>query len=80
MAETSEHLTVFMRNETYIGPPFANDIQNTEADPDAQSPDAAGRHKYTEKEKQRFRDDPDYLEKYRRRMYDVSLPYRTGQD
>ncbi|KAF1811757.1 FAD/NAD(P)-binding domain-containing protein [Eremomyces bilateralis CBS 781.70] len=68
LADTAKHLTVFMRNETYIGPPFASDIDNKEADSESQNPDAPGHHLYTEKEKQRFRDDPDYLEKYRRRI------------
>jgi len=65
-AETAKHLFVFMRNKTYVGPQFASNVSNKEADPDAMEPNAAGKHQYTEKEKQRFRDDPAYHLKYRR--------------
>lgn len=65
IAETAAKLTVMMRNCTYIAPPFGANAQNTEADPEAQDPAAAGKHQYTEKEKQRFRDDPEYHLKYR---------------
>ncbi|KAF2706191.1 FAD/NAD(P)-binding domain-containing protein [Pleomassaria siparia CBS 279.74] len=65
IAETAEHVTVFMRNCTYITPQFGSNITNTEADADAMDPQAAGKHQYTEKEKQRFRDDPAYHLKYR---------------
>ena len=65
-AETAKHVSVFMRNKTYIGPQFGANVSNKEADPDAMEPNAAGKHQYTEKEKQRFRDDPDYLLKYRK--------------
>lgn len=65
IAETASKLTVFMRNNTYIAPPFGANVSNTEADPDAADPAAAGKHKYTEKEKQRFREDPEYHLKYR---------------
>ncbi|KAJ9652039.1 hypothetical protein H2198_008701 [Neophaeococcomyces mojaviensis] len=58
--KTAQSLTVFMRNCTYIAPQFGTDISNKEADPDAMEPQAAGKHQYTEKEKQRFIEDPDY--------------------
>jgi len=58
--KTAKSVTVFMRNCTYIAPQFGTDISNTEADPEAMEPHAAGKHHYTEKEKQKFRDDPDY--------------------
>lgn len=64
LAETASHLTIFMRNPTYIAPQFGSGITNTEADPEAMDPQAAGKHQYTEKEKQRFRDDPEYHLKY----------------
>ena len=63
--QTASSLHVMMRNNTYIAPPFGASISNKEADPEAADPAAAGKHKYTEKEKQRFRDDPDYHLKYR---------------
>lgn len=65
-AETAKHLTVFMRNQTYIGPQFGALVSNKEADPEAMEPHAAGKHHYTEKEKQKFRDDPEYHLKYRK--------------
>jgi cation diffusion facilitator CzcD-associated flavoprotein CzcO len=68
IAETASKLNVFMRNVTYISPQFGANITNTEADPEAQDPAAAGKHHYTEKEKQRFREDPEYLQAYRTRM------------
>jgi cation diffusion facilitator CzcD-associated flavoprotein CzcO len=64
IAETAEHLTVFMRNCTYIAPQFGTNISNKEADPDSADPSAAGKHQYTEKERQRFRDDPNYHLEY----------------
>ncbi|KAN0105870.1 FAD/NAD(P)-binding domain containing protein [Hyaloscypha variabilis] len=66
MAATAKHLTVFIRNCTYVGPVRSVMADNKEADPEAQDPAAAGLHKYTEKEKQRFREDPEYLLKYRK--------------
>ena len=65
IAETASELKVFMRNPTYIGPQIGANVSNKEADPEAMEPQAAGKHQYTEKEKQRFRDDNDYLLKYR---------------
>ncbi|KXS99265.1 hypothetical protein AC578_6211 [Pseudocercospora eumusae] len=68
IADKVAQLSVFMRNVTYIAPPFGANITNTEADPDAQDPAAAGKHHYTEREKQKFREDPQYLQDYRTRM------------
>lgn len=68
VAETAGKLTVMMRNETYISPQFGANIDNKEADPESMDPAAAGKHHYTEKEKQRFREDPQYLQEYRTRM------------
>ena len=65
IAETASQLKVFMRNPTYIGPQIGSSASNKEADPEAMDPKAAGKHQYTEKEKQKFRDDNDYLLKYR---------------
>lgn len=68
LSASGRHLTVFMRNKTYIGPPLASNVSNKEADPEAMEPLAAGKHWYTKKEKQRFRDDPDYHLRYRRSL------------
>ncbi|EME83413.1 uncharacterized protein MYCFIDRAFT_59080 [Pseudocercospora fijiensis CIRAD86] len=68
IAPAVSKLSVFMRNKTYISPQFGTNITNTEADPLAQDPAAAGKHHYTEREKQRFRTDPEYLQNYRTRM------------
>ena len=65
-AETAKHVSIFMRNQTYIGPQIGSNISNKEADPEAMDPLAAGKHQYTEKEKERFRQDPEYHLKYRR--------------
>ncbi len=67
-AATAKLLTVFMRNTTYIGPQLGANISNKDADPQAMEPQAAGKHSYTDKEKQRFRDDPEYLLEYRRKV------------
>jgi len=67
LQETAKHVTVFMRNQTYIATPFGG-VSNKEADPDASDPAAAGIHQYTEKEKQKFREDPEYLLNYRRQV------------
>ena len=68
VAETAAKLSVFMRNVTYVTPAFGANVTNTDADPDAQNPAAAGKHHYTEKEKQKFREDPEYLQAYRTRI------------
>jgi cation diffusion facilitator CzcD-associated flavoprotein CzcO len=68
IAKTAAHLSVFMRNKTYIAPQFGANITNKEADPDAMDPAAAGKHKYTELERKRFREDPEYLQAYRTRL------------
>lgn len=65
-AKTAKQLTVFIRNPTYIGPQAGATVSNKEADENAMEPHAAGKHTYTEKEKQRFRDDPEYHLRYRR--------------
>lgn len=67
-AETAALVSVFMRNKTYIGNQIASSISNKDADPEAMDPQAAGKHTYTEKEKQRFRADPDYHLSYRRKI------------
>ncbi len=67
LQETAKHVTVFMRNQTYIASPIGS-VSNKEADPEAQDPQAAGKHSYTEKEKQKFRDDPEYHLKYRQEV------------
>jgi cation diffusion facilitator CzcD-associated flavoprotein CzcO len=67
LQETAKHVSVFIRNQTYIATPFGG-VSNKDADPDAQDPQAAGKHSYTEKEKQRFRDDPEYHLNYRREV------------
>ncbi|TKA76661.1 hypothetical protein B0A55_02597 [Friedmanniomyces simplex] len=68
LAATASSVTVFMRKPTYIAPQFGANITNKEADPDAMDPAAAGKHQYTEKEKQRFRDYPDYHLDYRKKV------------
>ncbi|EXJ61851.1 hypothetical protein A1O7_02281 [Cladophialophora yegresii CBS 114405] len=67
LQETAAHVTVFIRNETYIATPLGS-VSNKEADPEALEPQAAGIHTYTEKEKQKFRTDPEYLLNYRREV------------
>ncbi|KAK1088477.1 hypothetical protein LTR48_001548 [Friedmanniomyces endolithicus] len=68
LAATASSVTVFMRNQTYIAPQFGANVTNKEADPAAMDPAAAGKHQYTEKEKQRFRDDPEYHLEYRKKV------------
>lgn len=67
-AATAQHVTIFMRNTTYIGPQLGSNVSNKVADPNALEPLAAGKHFYTEKEKERFRSDPDYHLEYRRKV------------
>lgn len=64
-AESAQRVTIFMRNQTYIGPQIGTGISNTEADENAADPQAAGKHFYTQKEKDRFAQDPDYHLRYR---------------
>lgn len=64
-AQDAQSVTIFMRNQTYIGPQIGSSISNKEADENAMDPQAAGKHHYTGKEKERFRQDPEYHLKYR---------------
>jgi cation diffusion facilitator CzcD-associated flavoprotein CzcO len=66
LGKTAKHLTVCIRNPTYVGPLMATSIPNKEADPEAKDPAVEMSHTYTEKEKAKFRDDPEYLLNYRR--------------
>ncbi|KAF2432170.1 FAD/NAD(P)-binding domain-containing protein [Tothia fuscella] len=68
IAASASHLSVFIRNQMYIGPQMGLGVSNKEADPDAADPSAAGKHKYTEKEKERFRRDPEYFLQYRQQV------------
>ncbi|KAJ9604945.1 hypothetical protein H2200_010334 [Cladophialophora chaetospira] len=68
VASTAKHVDVFIRNQTYIGPQIGSDVSNKDADPDAMEPHAVGKHHYTEKEKKKFREDPDYHLTYRKKL------------
>ncbi|KAK3066531.1 hypothetical protein LTR53_017084, partial [Teratosphaeriaceae sp. CCFEE 6253] len=68
LAATAASVTVSMRNQTYIAPQFGASTTNEAADPEAMNPAAAGKHQYTEKEKQRFREDPEYHLEYRKKV------------
>jgi cation diffusion facilitator CzcD-associated flavoprotein CzcO len=67
LQKTAKHVSVFMRNVTYIATPIGG-VDNKEADPEAMDPGAAGKHQYSEKEKQKFRDDPEYHLEYRKKV------------
>ena len=64
LAEKASKLTVFMRNVTWIAPQIASDEQA--AAEDGEPPAAAGKHSYTRREKEHFRNDPDFHLKYRK--------------
>ncbi|KIW21580.1 hypothetical protein PV08_02160 [Exophiala spinifera] len=66
LAKGAENLTVFARNMTWIAPQIASDVQ--QIDVDSQKPAAAGKHHYVEAEKRRFRDDPEFHLRYRKRL------------
>ncbi|KIW95966.1 uncharacterized protein Z519_03032 [Cladophialophora bantiana CBS 173.52] len=63
----AEHVTVFIRNQYYVAPTGIT-LSNKEADPEAMEPGGPSAHRYTEKEKEKFRDDPEYLLQYRRKI------------
>lgn len=65
-AETAQKVTIFIRNQTYIGAQIGSSVSNKEADENAMDPQAVGKHVYTQKEKDRFREDPKYHLSYRR--------------
>ncbi|KIW68450.1 hypothetical protein PV04_04393 [Phialophora macrospora] len=67
-AEHAQSVTVFMRNQTYIGPQIGSSVLNKEADEDAMDPQAAREHRYTDKEKERFRQETEYHLNYRREI------------
>jgi cation diffusion facilitator CzcD-associated flavoprotein CzcO len=64
LAEKASQLTVFMRNVTWISPMFAADEQA--AAEDGEKPAPAGKHWYTRREKERFRNDPEFHLQYRK--------------
>ncbi|OQV00810.1 hypothetical protein CLAIMM_06258 [Cladophialophora immunda] len=64
LAEGADHVTVFMRNCTWIAPQIDEDVQAAAAD--GETPAPAGKHFYTEREKEHFRSDPDFHLQYRK--------------
>jgi cation diffusion facilitator CzcD-associated flavoprotein CzcO len=64
LAEKASELTVFMRNVTWIAPMFAADEQA--AAEDGERPAPAGKHWYTRREKERFRNEPEFHLQYRK--------------
>ncbi|OAP58396.1 hypothetical protein AYL99_07486 [Fonsecaea erecta] len=65
-ADWAEHVTVFMRNCTWIAPQIDEDVQK--AAEDGETPAPAGKHYYTAREKEHFRSDPDFHLQYRKSL------------
>ena len=62
----AKHLTVFMRNPTWIAPQIDEDVQK--AAEDGEVPGPAGKHHYTRREIQHFQDDPVFHLEYRKNL------------
>ncbi|KAJ5951521.1 uncharacterized protein N7479_009934 [Penicillium vulpinum] len=68
---TAKHLTCFMRSSTWIAPPLGevkigHDEKGNQPDDAKSAP--TGQYHYTEEEKKRFRDDPEFLLQYRQSL------------
>ncbi|OCK82817.1 cyclohexanone monooxygenase [Lepidopterella palustris CBS 459.81] len=65
--KTAKHLTTFMRSVTWISPPASeHDLRSRKAaEPSAKQPEGA-QYYFTEAEKRRFREDPEYHLQYRK--------------
>ncbi|KAF6228775.1 hypothetical protein HO173_011622 [Letharia columbiana] len=70
LAEGCESLTVFARNSTWIAPQMGSqDVKILPPDSEQTSkPAAAGKHQYTEEEKEKMRTDPEAFLKYRKEV------------
>ncbi|KAK6380739.1 hypothetical protein LTS17_004939 [Exophiala oligosperma] len=75
--KTARHLVSFMRSVTWISPPVGaaaleqeknKSIQHNRAGESVANTDPVGQYYYTEEEKQRFKNDPDYHLHYRRKL------------
>ena len=66
----SQSLAVFARNQAWIAPQMGNqDVKILPNDSEkATKPGAAGKHKFTEEEKEKLRTDPDAFLKYRKEV------------
>ena len=62
----SKSVTVFARNQTWIAPQVASDDQKV--DPQGARPAPAGKHHYIDREKERFRTDPEFFLDYRKKL------------
>ncbi|EXJ56038.1 hypothetical protein A1O7_08969 [Cladophialophora yegresii CBS 114405] len=74
--KTAKHLTSFMRSVTWISPPVGaaaleqektKSVKNASGEP-VKEAEPAAQYYYTEEEKQRFKDDPEYHLLYRRKL------------
>ncbi|KAM5342812.1 hypothetical protein ACJ41O_013778 [Fusarium nematophilum] len=62
-------MKVFMRSSTWISPPFGGGVLENELRKDGEGDQPGKRqYKFTEEEKQRFRDDPEYHLMFRKRI------------
>ena len=76
LQKTAKHLTSFMRSVTWISPPVGGAtleeeknkaVKNPSGEP-VQTTEPAAQYYYTEEEKQRFKDDPEYHLLYRKKL------------
>ncbi|KAK4936739.1 hypothetical protein LTR10_022463 [Elasticomyces elasticus] len=67
LQKTAKHLTTFMRSVTWISPVIADNAL-TEHQTEAHEDQSQAQHYYTEEEKRRFADDPEFHLKYRKRL------------
>ncbi|KAH8898107.1 FAD/NAD(P)-binding domain-containing protein [Thozetella sp. PMI_491] len=67
LQKVAKHLTVFMRSPTWVSSPFGSSA--LEGLRKGEKSDASsGQHEFTEEEKTKFRDDPEYYLMFRRKL------------
>ncbi|KAJ5629463.1 sterigmatocystin biosynthesis monooxygenase stcW [Penicillium herquei] len=67
LQQTCKELQVYMRSSTWISPPFGGGVLNS-VNKDSEDNPGHRQYEFTEAEKQRFRDDPEYHLQFRKRI------------
>jgi len=63
-----KHMTVFMRSPTWVAPPFGTSALDSDILKGKQIDSSKRQHKFTEEEKLRFKNDPEYYLTFRKRL------------
>ncbi|RDW71648.1 putative 4-hydroxyacetophenone monooxygenase protein [Coleophoma crateriformis] len=63
-----KHMAVFMRSPTWVAPPFGTSALETDIRKGKKIDKGNSQHKFTEAEKERFKNDPEYYLMFRKRL------------